>query len=161
MLADTHKSSETGVPARKLRDVRLARMKKRADFQRLTASPNKYFTPSLVIQTAACRQLSRTSEKLAPKKLRPEQLTSVEFSESHSDDVTGKLGFTASRKVGNAVMRNRAKRRMRAASDRIMGGRVRQDWDFVLVARQSTATRPWAELLADLESGLRKLRAFS
>ena len=135
----------------KLRRTRLARMKTRAEFQILTASPNKYFTPGLVIQAAPCRHKSTPSMPV----LSPANDTAQEIK------IKGKLGFTASRKVGNAVMRNRAKRRMRAASDIVMSGRVRQDWDFVLVARQATATRPWADLLADLEMGLRKLRAFS
>ena len=143
----------------KLRQTRLARMKKRGDFQRLTASPSKYFTPSLVIQAAACRPNAIATEAnlaLSPNQVVPD----TDQAKIRDTKIQGQLGFTASRKVGNAVMRNRAKRRMRAASDLVMSGRVREDWDFVLVARQATATRSWSELLADLELGLRKLRAF-
>jgi ribonuclease P protein component len=61
-----------------------------------------------------------------------------------------RLGFTASRKVGNAVARNRAKRRLRAAAAAILPTQGRERTDYVLVARTATLTRPFAELTKDL-----------
>ena len=68
-----------------------------------------------------------------------------------------RVGFTASRKVGNAVVRNRAKRRLRAAAALVLGRDGRPGTDYVLVARATTAARPYAELVGDLESALRQV----
>lgn len=66
-----------------------------------------------------------------------------------------RVGFTASRKVGNAVARNRARRRLRAAAREVLPRRGRPGWDYVLVARpEGTAARPWRELVADLRWAL-------
>jgi ribonuclease P protein component len=67
------------------------------------------------------------------------------------------VGFTASRKVGNSVVRNRAKRRMRAAAASILPDQGRPGTDYVLIARASTAERPFPALLADLQSALRRV----
>ena len=61
-----------------------------------------------------------------------------------------RLGFTASRKVGGAVERNRAKRRLRAAARAILPLQARERTDYVLIARPATLTRPYAELMKDL-----------
>ena len=65
------------------------------------------------------------------------------------------IGYTASKKIGNAVLRNRAKRRLREVARAVMPGLARPGWDYVLVARpQATVTRPFADLLRDLEAAL-------
>ena len=65
------------------------------------------------------------------------------------------IGYTASKKIGNAVLRNRAKRRLREVARAVMTGLARPGWDYVLVARpQATVTRPFADLLRDLEAAL-------
>ena len=65
-----------------------------------------------------------------------------------------RVGFTASRKVGNAVARNRAKRRLRAAAAALLPLHGRAGHDYVLVARVATLTRPFDDLLADLTGAL-------
>jgi len=66
-----------------------------------------------------------------------------------------RIGFTASKKIGNAVARNRAKRRMRAVARALLPGLARPGWDYVLVARPgATIDRPFAALLADMEASL-------
>lgn len=67
------------------------------------------------------------------------------------------IGFTASRKVGGAVARNRAKRRLRAAARAAMPGRVVPGFDYVLVARAAVLTCAFSELEADLRSALADL----
>jgi ribonuclease P protein component len=65
-----------------------------------------------------------------------------------------RTGFTASRKVGGAVERNRAKRRLRAAASSVLPLYAREAHDYVLVARTATLTRPFAALLEDLATAL-------
>jgi ribonuclease P protein component len=68
-----------------------------------------------------------------------------------------RVGFTSSRKVGNAVIRNRAKRRLRAAAAKVLPRQGRPGTDYVIVARTATGERAYAELVTDLETALRQL----
>lgn len=68
-----------------------------------------------------------------------------------------RLGLTASRKVGGAVARNRARRRLRALAGQVLPAHGAPDHDYVLVARQATVTRDWRALAGDLETALRRL----
>jgi len=66
-----------------------------------------------------------------------------------------RVGFTASKKIGNAVARNRAKRRLRAAARELLPLLGREGHDYVLVARASTGMRPWQGLLSDITLALK------
>lgn len=71
-------------------------------------------------------------------------------------DPAVRVGFTASKKIGNAVMRNRAKRRLRSIARDVLAPAARPGWDYVLVARpEATVSRSYAELCADLDQALR------
>jgi len=71
-----------------------------------------------------------------------------------------RVGFTCSKKVGNAVARNRAKRRLRAAAREVLPRLGRPGWDYVLIGRpDETASRPFALLLAELEDALAAIHA--
>lgn len=68
------------------------------------------------------------------------------------------VGFTASKKVGNAVARNRAKRRLRAAAHEILPTLANPGWDYVLIGRrEATARRDFTALKADLTKALKRL----
>jgi ribonuclease P protein component len=69
-------------------------------------------------------------------------------------DNQARIGFTASRKVGNAVARNRAKRRMRAAAQERLPLVARPGHDYVLVARAGILTRDFQALLGDLDAAM-------
>jgi len=66
-----------------------------------------------------------------------------------------RVGFTASRKIGNAVARNRAKRRLRAAAAARLPLLARPGHDYVLVARASVLTRDFPLLLEDLAQAVK------
>lgn len=74
------------------------------------------------------------------------------------DSLAVRVGFTCSKKVGNAVARNRAKRRLREAARMVLAHHGRPGWDYVLIGRRDeTAARPFPALLDDLEFALKKL----
>jgi len=68
-----------------------------------------------------------------------------------------RVGITASRRVGGAVARNRAKRRLRAAVAHVMPSAAQPGHDYVLIARTATLTRPFDALLSDLETALKRV----
>ncbi|WP_395644617.1 ribonuclease P protein component [Terricaulis sp.] len=69
------------------------------------------------------------------------------------------VGFTASKKVGSAVLRNRARRRLREAARPLLAEYGLPGVDYVLVARQSTPDAAWEALLDDVGNALIRLRA--
>jgi ribonuclease P protein component len=69
------------------------------------------------------------------------------------------LGFTATKKIGGAVERNRARRRLREAARKLLPQIGVPGVDYVLVARQQTPSAPWTALLDDLGNALIRLRA--
>ena len=74
------------------------------------------------------------------------------------DDPSTRIGYTCSKKVGNAVARNRAKRRLRAIAAEVLPKAARPGWDYVLIGRAgSTADLPYATLCDDLIRALSKL----
>jgi ribonuclease P protein component len=68
-------------------------------------------------------------------------------------------GFTATRKVGGAVVRNRAKRRLREAARLLLPLHGRPGFDYVFIARSGAPSRPWPRLLDDMKSALISLAA--
>ncbi len=85
-------------------------------------------------------------------------LVMVEARRREADGPIG-LGFTATKKIGGAVERNRARRRLREAARRLMPEIGVPGVDYVLVARQQTPSAPWPSLLDDLGNALIRLRA--
>jgi ribonuclease P protein component len=110
----------------------LARLKTRADFLRVAAGRRRAVRPGFILQAAA-RPIEADSGRVV------------------------RVGFTASRKVGNAVIRNRAKRRLRAVAAEVLPRQGRPGTDYVIVARAATGERAYPALVADLETALRQV----
>ena len=67
------------------------------------------------------------------------------------------LGFTATKKIGGAVQRNRAKRRLREAARAMLAQHGVPGSDYVFIARMGTTKRAWDRLLDDVKSALTRL----
>ncbi len=69
-----------------------------------------------------------------------------------------RTGVTASKKVGNAVARNRAKRRMRALFRKLECSHVQSGTDYVLIARHSLVQAKWSELTKDFSIAAKRIQ---
>ncbi|GHU01449.1 hypothetical protein FACS1894186_4180 [Alphaproteobacteria bacterium] len=99
-------------------------IKKRRDFLRASASPIHGVGGGAVVQCAAGGQGS------------------------------ARFGFTASRKVGGAVVRNRAKRRLREIVRLHLVKKASAGCDYVLIARFATAVMPFSVLVNDVKRSM-------
>ena len=75
------------------------------------------------------------------------------------DEQPARLGLTATKKIGNAVIRNRTRRRLRALADDLFPKYAHSGYDYVLVGRVHTPHRAWADLQHDLKSALKAIHA--
>ncbi|MDX1484684.1 MAG: ribonuclease P protein component [Alphaproteobacteria bacterium] len=110
----------------------LSRLKRRPEFLRVAGSGVKAVAPGLVLQAL-----------------------------QRGDEAPPRVGFTASRRVGGAVERNRAKRRLRAAAAEVIAGHARRGHDYVLIARRATLTRSYQTLVKDLMGALKRLDLYN
>lgn len=70
-----------------------------------------------------------------------------------------RLGFTVTKKNGNAVMRNRIRRRLREAARKVLPEDARPGHDYVIVAREQALRAPFADLVRDLSRAVKKIHA--
>jgi len=70
-----------------------------------------------------------------------------------------RVGFTVSKKVGNAVERNRVRRRLREVVRLTAATRLRRGHDYVLIGRRSALSLPFERISQDFDQALRRLRA--
>ncbi len=113
-----------------------------------------YFVPSTAVVVATLQHRPDFLKAAAARRQGTASFL-LQARDRSDDQPAARIGFTASKKIGNAVLRNRAKRRMRAAAHELLTHLARPGWDYVLVARpQATVARPFTDLLADLRSAL-------
>lgn len=128
---------------------RLGRLKARPEFLRVAAAGRKWTTPGLVLQAG-----SRPGPPLQGERPPEDGRANAPSDESNAET---RVGFTVSRKVGGAVLRNRAKRRLRAAAAEVLPALARPGTDYVLIGRQATPKRPFALLKADLAEAVQRV----
>jgi ribonuclease P protein component len=75
------------------------------------------------------------------------------------DDGTPRVGFTCTKKIGNAVVRNRIRRRMKEAVRMVMPAAALSGHDYVLIGRVATENRDFEDLGKDIISALTRLHA--
>ena len=113
--------------------VAVERIKRRADFLRAQRG-RRQFAPGLTLEACASPDDSLLENAC-------------------------RVGFTASRKVGGAVERNRAKRRLRAAAASVLPLLGRDKHDYVIIAKTATLTRAFPALMEDLSKAVRAAHA--
>jgi len=106
----------------------------------------------------APQTLKRRREFLACARARKSVMPGMIVQARPGDGPAPRVGYTCSRKVGKAVTRNRARRRLRAVAREILPRQGRQGWDYVLVGRAgATVERPFDLLRQDLQTALDRL----
>jgi len=124
------------MPTVQSQSVPITRLKRRSDFLRVARRGQKWAAPGFVLQSHRRKD-----------------------AESRSRDGI-RIGFTVTKKVGNAVIRNRTRRRLKAAAVDVMAAHGQDLTDYVLIGRAGTLKRPYALLVADLETAMQRLNAY-
>ncbi len=106
----------------------LPRLKRRAEFLRVAAKGRRAATHGLVLQAL-----------------------------SRDDQVSARIGFTVTKKIGNAVVRNRTRRRLKEAVRLELTQHTAAGVDLVLIGREGTRQRDFPGLRDDLRRALRKV----
>lgn len=113
-------------------DDRIGGLKRRAEFVHLTRHGRRQAMPGLVLQSAPTPMDTGSGDAM-------------------------RVGYTVSKRVGNAVERNRLKRRLRAAVNLVFPACAAGGHDYVIVGRRAGLNRPFADLASDLSKALHKL----
>lgn len=118
-------------------EIRIGCLLRRSEFIRVTEKGKKSPQKGMVLQVRKCQSSDKHSEPNA--------------------DLW--YGITVSRKVGKAVARSRAKRRLRSVARNVLPRIASKSFDYVLIGRQGTLSRSYPDLLTDLENAIKKLGA--
>ena len=119
-----------------MNDISITGLKKRSDYLKTSSARLKSVTPGLILQGR--------------------NHTLNEIKSSDLSDL--RIGFTVSKKVGNAVTRNRVKRRLKAVAQNILLAKSPKNLDLVVIGRQNALKRSFSNLLADMEKALTQIQ---
>lgn len=108
----------------------IQRLLKRSDFLACAASGHKWVRPAFMLQ------LNKRAD---------------------SEDAAPRLGFTTTKKLGNAVVRNRIRRRLREAARLALPEIAQPHYDYVLIGRPDAATIEFEALKYEMAEGMQKL----
>ena len=113
------------------------------------------------LRTTAIATLTKRRDFLAAARARRQAMPGFILQARPSDSDAGiRVGYTCSKKVGNAVARNRAKRRLREVARAVLPMAGQPGWDYVLIGRHGrTAALPFSDLIADLEAAGPRIHA--
>ena len=115
----------------------LKRLNTRRQFLHVAGTGRKWVAPGLILQVCPLEEDDTSSD----------------------ETVVVRVGFTVSRKVGSAVVRNRARRRLRQVAERVIPDQAAGSCDYVLIGRRMTTKRPFEDLVTDLKTALVQLDA--
>ena len=116
--------------------ISITGLKKLSDYLKTSSTRLKSVTPGLILQ----------GRNHTPNEIRSNDLSDL------------RIGFTVSKKVGNAVSRNRVKRRLKAAAQNIMLAKSPKYLDLVVIGRQTALKRAFSSLLSDMEKALTQIQ---
>lgn len=110
---------------------KLVTIKKRRDFLKIASKGKSFIRPCYILQ-------------FLPK----ENIT--------NNNISRLVGYTASKKVGKAVNRNKAKRRMRALAQKLIKDNASPNYAYVIIARKAILEESFDNLKQDLTFSLKK-----
>lgn len=120
--------------------MKILQIKKSAEFQNISKKGQKFYSQTLLLLTHPSSQAyfqNLTENKKAKDFCR--------------------VGYTVSKTVGNAVTRNRAKRRLRAAFAALALSLAKNHYDYVLIARREIVEADFAKISNDLKFCLKRI----
>jgi len=115
----------------------LGKLRNRPQFFKVAAKGRKWVTPGFILQVH--------SDNYEEREIAPHENI--------------RIGYSVSKKVGGAVVRNRVKRRLRALVAKVISSYARANRDYVLIGRKNAFDRPFDFMVSDMNWALRKLDA--
>jgi ribonuclease P protein component len=128
----------------------LMTLKVRRDFQRVRGG-GRWTCASFVMEAKVRPDIAAT--------LLPSPKVQSPASKTDGGLTSPRFGFTITKKVGNAVVRNKIRRRLKSALTQLAPLLADRHTDYVIVARLPSLDRPYTDLLNELTTGLKKVRA--
>jgi len=110
-------------------------LKTRVQYQSVASSGKKWITPGFILQMAS------NSDKLIP----------------NEETAPIRIGYTVSKKVGCAVVRNKIKRRLRAAANNVLATKKFAGNDYVFIGRKEAQYRKFNSLVSDINWAIKRL----
>ena len=136
-----------------------SKIKNRSEFVILRKSGDKIVTKGVVVEYKKCDPEKCDPERGESKKV--EHYKDSFDAKNHRHNNSARLGFTASKKIGSAVYRNKAKRRLKAAINHIENTTpklLEKNYEINFIARYTTIERPFEKLVKDIIFALNNLK---